>query len=119
FSDNDGKTWSAPIRVNDDATQNSQFFPRLAVGQSTGAVAVTWYDARNDAGVPGQGSTNAIANDDAEFYGTVGTPTATGVNFAPNAAIQPAPSNAADSQNPNDYGDYTGLAFLNGSFYAS
>ena len=81
--------------MNDDATQNSQFFPRVAVDPLTGAVAVTWYDARNDAGVPGQGSTNTIPNDDAEFYGAVGTPTATGVTFAPNVAIQPAPSNAA------------------------
>ena len=47
--------------------------------------------------VPGQGSTNAISNDDVEVYGAVGTPTPTGIVFGPNVQIQPAPSNAAAS----------------------
>ncbi|HEV3339990.1 MAG TPA: SBBP repeat-containing protein, partial [Pirellulales bacterium] len=47
FSDDQGKTWSDPVLVNDTAT-NSRFFPSIAVDQSTGDVGVAWYDARND-----------------------------------------------------------------------
>lgn len=49
FSDDNGATWSAPVRVNDDTTANSQFNPAIAVDQTTGNVAITWYDARNSA----------------------------------------------------------------------
>ena len=42
-----GNTWSAPIRVNDDNTENDQFFPDVAVN-SQGVVEVIWYDRRND-----------------------------------------------------------------------
>jgi len=49
FSDDNGATWSAPVQVNDDATSRSHFNPAIAVDQTTGDVAVTWYDARNSA----------------------------------------------------------------------
>jgi hypothetical protein len=49
FSDNDGGTWSAPTRINDDAGTTSQFLPWLTVDQATGLVAAVWYDARDDA----------------------------------------------------------------------
>ncbi len=115
FSDDDGATWSAPIRVNDDAGTSSQFLPRIAVDRTTGAVGVTWHDARNDNGVPGQGSTNTTPNDESQFYAAVGTPTAIGIDFAPNIQVTAGVSNTAVSNNPNDYGDYTGLSFLNGN----
>ena len=41
--------WSAPVTVNDDKVHASQFLPRLAVDQTTGNVAISWYDTRNDA----------------------------------------------------------------------
>jgi hypothetical protein len=47
FSDNNGRNWSTPVRVN-DVGRNSHFLPALALDQSTGDVAVTWYDCRND-----------------------------------------------------------------------
>jgi hypothetical protein len=46
-SDDQGVTWSAPVRVNDSAT-NDQFMPWLDVDQVTGTVAAVWFDARND-----------------------------------------------------------------------
>jgi large repetitive protein len=75
FSDDDGKTWSSPVQVNDDngvtdgfsgssttadnegafatSTGNDvqgrpQFQPSIAVDPATGTVALSWYDARND-----------------------------------------------------------------------
>ncbi len=48
FSDNNGTTFSDPVRVNDDLGFNSQFHPSLAVDQSNGVVVMGWYDCRND-----------------------------------------------------------------------
>jgi hypothetical protein len=44
---NGGTTWSPPIRVNDDATTNDQFFPDVAVNKD-GVLEIIWYDRRND-----------------------------------------------------------------------
>lgn len=43
-----GVTWSAPSRVNDDATTNDQFHPAIALTPG-GAIEVAWYDKRNAA----------------------------------------------------------------------
>ena len=51
FSDNNGGTWSAPIRINDDPALpvRSQFLPRIASNILSGNIAVCWHDARNSA----------------------------------------------------------------------
>src|SRR5205814_1695974 len=85
----DGQSWSPAVRVNDDSTVNSQFFPRIAVDPVTGNVALSWYDARNDTGVPGSGSRDAVVNNDVEFYGVVGSPVAGGVQFSANVQVTP------------------------------
>src|SRR5262249_54822642 len=68
-SDDQGATWSAEARVNDDGTTNSQFLPKISVDPTTGRLAGVWYDARNDAGTGGPGDTDGIPNDDAQFWG--------------------------------------------------
>jgi hypothetical protein len=121
YSDNDGITWSAPTQVNDDTSPNSHFMPRLSVDPVTGAVALAWYDARNDNGIPGTGGTDNTANDDVQVYGAVGTPVAQGVNFSPNVVIQSAFSNANDSEDiatlsidAHAFGIHNGLTIYNG-----
>jgi hypothetical protein len=114
FSDDNGATWSTPVRVNDDATTRSQFLPRIALDQTTGDVAVSWHDCRNDDGLHGPGDTNGIPNDDAQFWGTVSTDG--GASFLPNLQISAGTSNAAAAKNGIDYGDYTGLAFQSDVF---
>lgn len=47
FSTDSGATWSAPLRLNDDATQRDQFFPTI-VSNPNGILTVYWYDRRND-----------------------------------------------------------------------
>lgn len=42
-----GTTWSAPIRVNKDATTRDQFFPWMAV-DGFGNIHLIWYDKRDD-----------------------------------------------------------------------
>jgi uncharacterized repeat protein (TIGR01451 family) len=115
-STDDGATWSAPVRVNDDATTNSQFLPYVALDSTTGTAAVGFHDCRNDNGVPGPGGTNMIPNDDAEYFGTFTTDG--GATWAPNRRLSGGFSNAADAANGIDFGDYVGLSAFMGNLYA-
>lgn len=115
YSDDNGTTWSAPVRVNDDQTSNSQFMPKIALDQTTGNVALAWYDTRNDMGTGGVGDTNGIPNDDAQLWGAFSTDG--GKTVASNFRISAGTSNSHDSGNGIDYGDYSGLAFYGGTAY--
>jgi hypothetical protein len=110
-SDNDGGSWSAPVRVNDDGGTAAQFNPHIALDPTTGYVAVGWHDARNDTG-SGSGDTNGIAGDDAQYYVAVSRDA--GASFSTNVRVSAGTSNAADSHNGVEYGDYTGLGFAGG-----
>ena len=44
-STDDGATWSAPVRVNDDLTTRSQFLPYITLDRVSGTVAVGFHDA--------------------------------------------------------------------------
>jgi hypothetical protein len=112
FSDDDGATWSGPVRVNDDNTKNSQFLPKIALDPTSGKLAVVWYDSRNDLGVGGPGDTDGVPNDDAQFWGAFSTDG--GRTFTTNSQISTGTSNSHDSGNGIDYGDYTGLSFYGG-----
>ena len=114
-STDDGATWTAPVRVNDDATTNSQFLPYVALDPISGIVAVGFHDCRNDNGVPGPGGTNMIPNDDAEYYGTFTTDG--GATWAPNQRLSGGFSNATASGNGIDFGDYVGLSAFAGKLY--
>ena len=109
YSDDTGTNWSAPMRVNDDPVGNgkSQFLPRIALDQTTGYIAVSFYDCRN-----------SLSNNTAEFWAAVSTNG--GVSFLPNVKVSSGVSSAlATGQlgSKFDYGDYTGLAFFGGVFY--
>lgn len=110
YSDQDGQTtasWSSPVLVTDSGNSNSEFFPRIAVDDSSsdpGTVAVSWLDARND------------PNDQAvEEYAAVSVDG--GSEFSANEQIAAAPSDAVAIADPNQFGDYMGLTFYGGSFY--
>jgi hypothetical protein len=51
-SRNGGETWSAPVRVNDDALKNgkAQFFTWMAIDPMDGSVNVVFYDRREGKG---------------------------------------------------------------------
>src|SRR6266851_5369819 len=117
YSDDGGATWSSGVRVNDDSTVNSQFLPKISLDPTTGNLAAVWYDSRRDLGAGGAGDTDGIANDDAQFWGAFSTNA--GVSFGANLQISAGTSNAADSGNGIDYGDYTGLSFYGGVAHPS
>jgi hypothetical protein len=117
YSDDGGTTWSAPQMLNDDNTGRSQFFPRVAVDQTSGNVGVAWYDCRLD---PGSGpfDTDRTPNTDVVAFGTFSTDG--GASFSRNFQIATGPSNALrvpGENQGNDFGDYNGIAFANGKMF--
>jgi hypothetical protein len=45
-----GSSWETPVRVNTDATENSQWFPWISCDTDTGDLFVIFYDRRDDPG---------------------------------------------------------------------
>jgi len=118
-STNNGATWSAPVKVNDDGLAGRiQFHPFLQVDQSNGSVVAGWHDARNDAN-----------NRKVDYY--VARSTNCGVSFEANVKASQASAefnnsgisytdeNTTDNpnRNPNQYGEYLGLDVKNGKAY--
>jgi hypothetical protein len=115
YSDDNGATWSPAIKVNDDQTANSQYDPSIALDEATGALALSWYDARNDVGTGGGGDTNGTPNDDFQIWATYSSNG--GASVAPNFQVSRGTSNAADANSSFDVGDYTHAAFAGGTFW--
>jgi hypothetical protein len=115
FSDDNGTTWSNPVRVNDDTGTNSQFNPRISLDQTTGLLGVAWYDCRNDLGDHGKGDTNGVANDDTMIYASVSRDG--GLTFQRNKRLSAGASDDNGGGSSTDYGDYSGFSFFGGTFY--
>jgi hypothetical protein len=100
-SDDQGKRWSAPVRVNTDAVHDGadQFFQWLAVDPTDGSVNVQFYDRRGDPENRKQVMVLARSNDG-------------GRTFA-NYAWTDEPFDASNVF----FGDYTGLAAYGGRVY--
>jgi Ca2+-binding RTX toxin-like protein len=131
YSDNDGTTFSDPIRVNDDIGFNSQFHPSLAVDQSNGVVVVGWYDARNDffggqadtdigGGAGLIGSLTGV-NTDVEYFVTASYDG--GTTFLPNVLVSGGSTSAIRNRNFSFtgglLGNYTGITAANGVILAT
>jgi len=114
-----GATWGAAVRVNDTPNPDTsiQFHPFLKVDQSSGAIVVSWHDARNDPN-----------NRKVDFY--VARSTDCGQTWTNVQASQPSSEfnnstisytdeNSTDNANynPNQFGEYMGLDALNGTAY--
>ena len=114
-SDDNGATWSPAIKVNDDRTSNSQYDPAVAVDQTSGDVALSWYDTRNDLGAGGSGDVDGVPNDDFQIWATY---TANGgTSVAPNFQVSRGTSSAVAAGSFFDVGDYTHAAFVAGTFW--
>ena len=111
----DAASWSPAVRLNDDRGTNSQYDPAIALDQSSGALALSWYDTRNDLGAGGSGDTNGVPNDDFQIWATYSTNG--GATFAPNFRVSRGTSNAVDANSGFDVGEYTHAAFVGGSFW--
>jgi hypothetical protein len=95
-----GTTWSASVKVNDDATTHDQFMPTVAITPNGQNLFVTWYDRRND-------PFNSLI----ERFGTLGSVGAGGtVLFQPNQQLSSSNFPVVRGQdpvvNPTYMGDY-------------
>lgn len=114
-----GSSWSSPVKLNDDSGTATQFFPWVTVDQSTGTVAASWYDTRNDS-----------SNRKTQVFMTYSTNG--GSSWASNVQVTQASSQFANSTtnymdentsdnsgaNANQYGDYAQIAAANGKAWA-
>ena len=87
YSDSNGAGWSSPVRVNDDIGTSSQFLPRIALDPTSGELAVSWYDTRNDP-----------LNVNTELYGAFST--GGGASFTPNVKISAGASSESGADPP-------------------
>jgi hypothetical protein len=88
-SSDGGKTWSKPIRVNDDATYNDQWQPAIAMTPDGSHVGIFWYDRRLDP-----------ANNLIDRFGVIGTVSGHTVSFTPNVRITDVSFPPAFNQDP-------------------
>jgi hypothetical protein len=102
-----GASWGTPVRVNDDpaGVRKDQFNQWLAVDPITGAVDLSWNDARND---PADTKTDIYFS-----QSTTG-----GRSFSNNVKVTTAQSDES-AANPsadagNQYGDYEGITAYGG-----
>ncbi len=96
YSDDSGNTWSAPVRVNNDAPGKQNYLSWMCVDQSTGFVYVVFYDRRN---YPGNQTDVCVA---ISMDG--------GVTYQ-NQIVSASPFLPSSSA---FFGDYTNIAAVNG-----
>jgi hypothetical protein len=101
-----GATWSTPTKINDEAGKNDQFFPRLALDETSGDLMVVYYDTVNDS--------NRVKSDIWMQSSTDGGSTWSG---AARITSQQTDETSAGAD-PNQYGDYIGLTGYAGQFFA-
>jgi hypothetical protein len=103
-----GASWSAPVKINDPVGRNDQFLPWMVVDESSGNVAITYYDTAGD---PSRASTNLYYQSSTNGGLTFSTP------FKVTSASTSEVTAGADLG--NQFGDYTGLDGISGRFFPS
>lgn len=99
-SEDQGATWSSPIRINQDVT-NDQWFPWIACDELNGAITVIYYDSRN---IPG--------DDQAEVFLSISYDNG---NTWYDFPISDVPWSADGVSSLGNYaGDYIGVDIYNG-----
>ncbi len=106
-SNDGGQTWNTPVMINNQASKNDQFFPRLAVDDTTGDLMVVYYDTVNDP--------NRVKTDIWTQYSTDG-----GSSWSPAVQVTTAETNEATGaeDNSQQYGDYIGMTGYSGRYFA-
>jgi len=103
-----GATWSAPVKVNNQSGLNDQFFPWLVVDDTSGKLALTYYDTVGDST---RASTNYYYQSSVDNGQTWSAP------FKVTTASTNETTAGADSG--NQYGDYTNLDGISSLFFPS
>jgi len=107
-STNGGGTWSAPVMINNQASLNDQFNPWMGVDETTGRLAVIYYDTI--------GGSNRRKTD--IWYQTSGDDGATWTAAAKVTTAQ-TDETIAGANSGNQYGDYNSLSIYAGKIFPS
>lgn len=98
-STNQGTTWTAPIRINNDNTTRHQFFVWSTIDPSTGHLWFVFYDRRNTTGA----ATDVFVAKSTDGGATFDNFKISQSSFTPTASIF--------------FGDYTNITAWNGKIY--
>ena len=103
-----GATWSAPLKVNNQAGLNDQFNQALAVDETTGTIGIIYYDTVGDA---------ARKKTDIWFQNSADD----GVTFSTPEKVTSAMTDEtiAGADSGNQYGDYNSLSGFASNFFPS
>jgi hypothetical protein len=107
-STNGGATWSAPVKLNDQASLNDQFSPWMVVDETTGALEIVYYDTVGDPGRMKVDVWHQSSFND-------------GVTWAAAAKVTTVQTDEtiAGADAGNQFGDYNGLSGIAGQFFPS
>ncbi|MFL5340631.1 MAG: FG-GAP-like repeat-containing protein [Gemmataceae bacterium] len=114
MSTDTGATWSAPQRINNDTTTNSQWQPSLAVTPDGQHVFMGWYDTRLDPGDAMIDNFGAVADVNLVTHAVTFNP-----NFRITQQAFPAVFGVDPQLNRSYMGDYDQSAADNNFFYYS
>jgi hypothetical protein len=103
-----GATWSTPVKINDQAGRNDQFNHWLVVDETTGQLAIIYYDTVDDAGRKKVHVYYQASFDDGSTWSTP---------LRVTTAQTDETVGGADSG--NQYGDYNSLSGYAGTFFPS
>jgi len=107
-STNGGTTWSAPYMVNNQSSLNDQFNQAIAVDESTGNVAMIYYDTVNDSGRKKTNIWYQVSTNDGVSFGA-----------AQQIATSQTDETIAGADSGNQYGDYNSLSGASNLFFPS
>ncbi|MFL6195370.1 MAG: hypothetical protein ACJ75H_14430 [Thermoanaerobaculia bacterium] len=103
-----GATWSAPAMVNNQASNNDQFNQWMGVDETTGRLAVIYYDTVGDAGRKKTDIWYQTSSDDGATW-SAATKVSTGMTD----------ETIAGADSGNQYGDYNSLSIYAGKIFPS
>lgn len=105
-----GANWSAPIRVNDDATIADQWFPNVVVSPAGDQIGIFYYSRQED----------AANNNLFKYYGRIGTISGATITLGASAAISDTASfpefDRDNMVEPGYMGDYDQAYARSGGF---
>lgn len=103
-----GTTWSAPVKINNQAGLNDQYNPWLAVDETNGRIGIMYYDTVADAT---RKKSNVYYQSSAD----------NGATWSSALLVSTAQTDEtiAGADSGNQYGDYNGLSGWNGTFFPS
>jgi hypothetical protein len=106
-SNDGGQTWNGAVMINNQPSKNDQFFPRLAVDDTTGDLMVVYYDTVNDP--------NRVSAEIWTQYSTDG-----GNTWSPAVQVATAATNESTGNEDfgNQFGDYIGMTGYSGRYFA-